>query len=147
MKCKIFVLSSIFVFCCMICACLEQKNDQKNTTTITQKTKRSQVAISDYEKFMLKGDSALLNMNYFKAVFMYRQAAGFGANHIEAYERLILASKKSCEAGNQVHCTLTDRYQEKIGFIQQFGKADTSKWQTVNIKFVGDSLEMEWIDD
>ncbi len=131
----------------LILSCSEKKNDSKTAIIPTQKSKQSQVKKSDYERFMEKGDSALLNMDYFKAVFMYRQAVEYGANHIEVYERLILASKKSCEAGNQVHCNLTDRYQERIGFIQQFGKADTSKWQTVNIKFVGDSVKMEWIDD
>lgn len=57
-----------------------------------------------FSKLVEAGDAAFEAEDYFGASYNYKQALSYYATNYPLYEKLLTATKKSCDQGNELHC-------------------------------------------
>jgi len=127
---KYAIMAMILIGCLFVW--YNKKFAPANTTYSADEVQKERFLGKKYKEFTAlvnEGDAAFESESYFEAAYKYKQALShyeFYGLELELYDKLLLATEKSCEEGNELHCNnipgIKKRMEEMAKILKANGK-------------------------
>ena len=117
---KYGIMSMILLGCTFVW--YNKKFAPVETTYSESETKKQRFLGSRYaafSKLVKAGDAAFEAEEYFEAAYNYKQSLSYYPSDLPVYEKLLTATEKSCEEGNDLHCKNIKGIQNRMEEVKR----------------------------